>query len=436
MGSTTTFIVAADWHVTIDGVYGNSIDFGTGDDLGASMKIEIFDVCRVDSATRQAFGELYPGDNVYGMQLDYSAIVNDPGCCNKVIYNFLPQINQTNMYTDNGDNTATIAFCAQIALYDGGSLINLAEVKAQYIMQLPAGDISLDTYTITDAAGFTDADDSGLSFDGSLYAYFCDPNTHAFVDYGVTGQGTVLSVCFQVADGQFEIKDVMDLNIESADGYGPTQTIISSSSVVEDTIALKTCYDNSNSDANVCVVQFLLKHEFYETSAITLTGSGTLLLELGDSYARKLLGRTALSASPSRRAEIPGRRLEASQEGHFMTAPYRVKASRFFIDEETINLTRSSEPTLNNVIFAVIIVACILACCVGTGLFTNRFFLENKKVEKAENVKEEKNPPAEPTAGMVDDSAVQREVAQPNTQVGVPELEIAVPELERSLYEV
>lgn len=401
--------------MSISGVYGTSIDFSTGDDSGAVMYVELFDVCRVDSATREDLGVLYPDDAVYGMGMDDGAIVNDPGCCNKIGYTFLPQINETNMYTDNGDNTATIAFCAQVALYDGSSLVNLAEVKIEYTMQLPSQAISLATYTITDAAGFTDADDTNVGFDGSLQAYFCDPNSHVLVDYGVTGQGTVLSVCFKVPDGQFEIRDVMDLTIAEADGNGPSQVIISDSVVPSSTMALKTCYDSGNGDTNVCVVQFLLRPEFYETSAVTLTGSGTLLLELGDSDGRREL-TTAVSkgmlhdGATTPQTQASPRRMQGKEEGHFMT-PYQVKASRFFVTTENVkspsrfpSLSKSGNATTNGILFALIVVACVLACCVGTCLIVNRVTGEEEEEEGIRFEKSRRTCPISATEFMGDES--------------------------------
>ena len=80
------------------------------------MKVELYDVCRVDAASRTALGQLFPFNDVAGFDVDESAIVNNPGAGNKISYSFLPSINVTSIYTDNGDDTATVAFCAQVCV--------------------------------------------------------------------------------------------------------------------------------------------------------------------------------------------------------------------------------------------------------------------------------------------------------------------------------
>ena len=212
-------LAVADWSVAIEGVYGQSIDFSTGNSVGASMKVELFDVCRVDSATRTALGTIFPhASTVTGIDEDHSAIVNDPGAGNKIIFSFNSAINTTSIYTNNGDDTATVAFCAQVALYDGSTLVNLAEVKVEYTIDLLTDQATLAFNSITSAAGYTDAADSVVTFDGTLQAFFCNPSTYGILPYNElkTTQGSSISVCFQVPDGQFEVKDVVALTVKNA----------------------------------------------------------------------------------------------------------------------------------------------------------------------------------------------------------------------------
>jgi hypothetical protein len=339
------------------------------------MKVELYDVCRVDAANRNYLGELYPGNSVGGLNADQSAIVNSPGAGNKISYGFTETLNQTIIYTDNGNGWATVAFCAQIALYDGGSLVNLGEVRVQYSIDLNSQVVYLDTYTITDAAGFTDASDVDFSFDGSLQSYFCDPNSFAeLVGPGlVMEQGSILSVCFQVASGQFEMSDVMQLTVKNAWDAYPSQDIIIGSYAVSEGVTLKSCMDSGPTDVNICVVQFILHADFYQTSWMELTGLGMVLLELGDSYRR--LGGASNSATSDEPASyssyvsVPAkdqakqRRAMGALAGRYATKPFQVKS---------IGVTLHSEGTYDLLVIIAIMVTTGLAGLAGIYQFLTR----------------------------------------------------------------
>ena len=307
------------------------------------MKVELFDVCRVDSATRTALGTIFPhASTVTGIDEDHSAIVNDPGAGNKIIFSFNSAINTTSIYTNNGDDTATVAFCAQVALYDGSTLVNLAEVKVEYTIDLLTDQATLAFNSITSAAGYTDAADSVVTFDGTLQAFFCNPSTYGILPYNElkTTQGSSISVCFQVPDGQFEVKDVVALTVKNANDIYPQQSIISEPNVVSTNTATKTCYDNSNSDTNMCITQFLLNEDFYEASEMTLTGFGTVVLELGDSSgSRKLLrasfGASSMVSRPSTSSNsLTSRRLdETTVEYEVEPAPFTMVSITEEVDE-------------------------------------------------------------------------------------------------------
>ena len=360
MVASFAIAIVADWSVRIDGAYGQSIDFSTGSDPGAAMTVELYDVCRVDSAERYYLGDLYPGNSVYGLNADQSGIVNSPGSGNKIAYSFTDTLNQTSMYRDNGDNTARVAFCVQVGLYDGNTLVNLGEIWVEYSIDLIAEVVNLATYTITDAAGYTDASDVEFAFDGSLNSYFCDPNSFNELvgDGHVMEQGSVLSVCFQVAAGQFEMADVMYLTVKSAWESEPSQDIVIDSHIVNENVALKSCIDNSNSDVNICVVQFIPKADFFETSWIELTGLGMVLLELGDSSGNRRLDVAASSEKADEPADSSGSDVDlpedpASQKpmgvlsGHYITKPFQVKKIRIYIDGKDSSL-------LTTIIFIIV----------------------------------------------------------------------------------
>ncbi|CAB9525178.1 expressed unknown protein [Seminavis robusta] len=397
--SLSPICTAADWHVKIDGVYGQSIDFSTGDDSGATMKVELFDVCRVDSAFREELGEIYPGNSVEGLEADTNAISHDPGCCNKIAYSFTEAINQTSIYTDNGDGRASVAFCAQVALYDGSTLVNLAEVRIEYSIDLnddkSHGAVNVETYTITDAAGYTDASDVDVAFDGRLESYFCDASSfnELHSDGHITEQGSTLSVCFRVPDGQFEISDVMYLTVKNAAESEPYQDLIVGSHIVEDSIALKSCSDHGHDDTNICVVQFILKADFYETSAITLTGFGMVILELGDAPADRLLAASDLHTHAGDQATNPTtggtdekrRRMEGVLSGHYVTKPFAVRPLKLSIFDDpekhfrtsrTSGANKDAEVLGVNLTFIIFSVACV------AGVVIMFVFFRGKKEEK------------------------------------------------------
>ena len=98
-------------------------------------------------------------------------------------------------------------------------------------------------------------------------------------------------------DGQYEIKDVTALTVAESGTGTPSQDIIVNSALVESSLSQKTCYDASNEDTNVCVVQFLLKDDFYRYTSFSLTGNGYVLLEFGDASGNRRQLQAASSTS-------------------------------------------------------------------------------------------------------------------------------------------
>ena len=92
-------------------------------------------------------------------------------------------------------------------LYVGECLANWAEVKITYnidlVTNLPTGEpLSF----VADASDFLATLGVDTSLDGALNSYFCDPETQEEIPTGVpTHQGSIISICFNVVDGQFEV---------------------------------------------------------------------------------------------------------------------------------------------------------------------------------------------------------------------------------------
>jgi hypothetical protein len=190
-----------------------------------------------------------------------------------------------NIYTDNGNNTATVKFCVLVGLYEDTTMVNFAEVKLTYNIDLITGFASL-AGTSNTQADTNAADTNALAFDGTLDAFFCDGATKEPIAAGgqTTVQGELLYVCFKVATGQFEVRDIKNLTIvDLNDPLVLSQSIIANGAIQSATTpyAEKTCTDSSDTDVNICMVKLLLKADFYYADLVQLSGNGHVLLEVG-----------------------------------------------------------------------------------------------------------------------------------------------------------
>ncbi|CAB9521223.1 expressed unknown protein [Seminavis robusta] len=282
-----------DWHVTIKTLQDQGFTFETGTGNGAAsanIKIKVTDLCRKDTANRQAVGHWFPTTNVTGIEVDHGGIINNPGADNAVDFRFIEGIAGNNLiYRDAGDAVnAIVEFCVEVGLYDADTLIDYAEVLLTYNVNLVTQVPELTGYTVTQAEDFTDAEDTNLSFDGTLLAYFCDPDSYTILTNdgsdAVTTQGSTLNVCFRVETGQFQVKDIMEFTVKNAEAAEPSQLIITESQPASTIFSTKKCVDEGN-DNNICLVSFLLFADFYDYEALTLTGVGSILLELGGTAA-------------------------------------------------------------------------------------------------------------------------------------------------------
>ena len=296
----------ADWHVTIDTVspQGFTFNTGPGGGLNPNVKISVTDKCRMEAAAggRTSAGEFFPTPSVTGVNVDNTLLVANPGAGtiseNAVSFSFGEGISDNGViYAPNVDpniNDAAVNMCVRVGLYDDTVLVDFAEVKLTYAINLETSFTELTGYTVSQAEAFTDAADTDITFDGTLEAYFCDGSNNILTAGPAVNQGSIMNVCVKAADGQFEVSDIMEMTIQNAaTGNTPSQLIITSSGVAEGPYATKTCTDAGVGDTNICVISFLLKADFYDFEALTLTGTGTVLLEFGDSAGtRRRLRRT------------------------------------------------------------------------------------------------------------------------------------------------
>lgn len=120
--------------------------------------------------------------------------------------------------------------------------------------------------------------------DGALAAYFCDPVTHEIfvaAENEKVNQGSVISVCFNVADDeQFEVDDIEELHIGDTSGSDLTAAIIVEGETVVSGYGRKFCSWTTQT-MRTCVADFLLSAAFFDFSAVTLTGYGAISLRLG-----------------------------------------------------------------------------------------------------------------------------------------------------------
>jgi hypothetical protein len=317
--ATDRSLQIADWHVTLLTVASQTFTFETGEGGGAdpNIKISVMDKCRMESATRTTMGEFYPASTVPGI-VAVTTGVGAPGPGpHSLSFSFSEGISASALYTDNGDNTAQVNFCVLTGMYDGISLIDFAEVKLTYNIDLVTNIPSLSGYTVTQAEAFNDAADTAIAFDGTLMAYFCNATTREeLTDDGTkTHQGSILNVCFKVPDGQFEIADVTQFTVSNAAAASPTQDIIIDSAPASSLYSTKECFDTGVDDTNVCLVSFLLKADFYDFTALTLTGTGSVLLEFGDATgSRRRLRRKLAVDSIEESVQVTAHEFQVDQE--------------------------------------------------------------------------------------------------------------------------
>ena len=129
---------SAQFDVSVSSVADQTITFNTGVGAGAesNVKVKVTDVCRVESPKRVEVGELYPENTVSGIVADASGI-SGPGTGNKISFQFVQGIDEnSNIYTANADNTASISFCVELGLYASDMLVNFKEVKVSYDVNL------------------------------------------------------------------------------------------------------------------------------------------------------------------------------------------------------------------------------------------------------------------------------------------------------------
>ena len=325
-------LVAADWHAQIDSVSGQSFSFGTGAETGAYIKVEIYDVCRVESGSRTYVGDFYPTSTVSGITVNAAGVTTDPGDGNSLSITFAEGIAQnSDIYTANGGNTATVEFCAQVGVYYSSTLVNFAEVKLTYNTDLVKQVTELTGYTVSQSEAFTDAADTSLSFDGTLLSYFCNPTTKEVLtdDGSKTHQGSILSICFKAHGGQFEVRDVVDLTVKNVADVAPSQTLIVGTTLQSPTYVSKVCTDTDTSDTNICVVSFLLTANFYDYHALTLSGSGSVLLEFGDASSARTRQRW-LQADGNE--TLPLQLQQQQRQMRSKVHEFTVKAHRLFVE--------------------------------------------------------------------------------------------------------
>lgn len=338
----------ADWAVIISAVTGQSIQYSTGVGAGRNpnIKIGITDLCRQESTTRTTIGTIFHSSTVAGIAATSSGVgdLNDPGMGKAISFSFGEGISENaGIYKDNGDSTATVKFCAEVGLYQDTILVNFADVKLTYSIDLVSNIPTLSSYTVTHAEHFNDATEMEVSFEGTVAAYFCDPTTKAelTIEGLKISQGHVLFLCFRVLEGSYEVAEVIDLTVTNAGASTPTQDILSSTLPSSTLYATQDCTNDVGMDTNVCVVSFLLKDSFYNFHALTLAGTATVLLELGDAATKRR--RRVLS--------LAGRQIEER---------LRVKAQKFQVERRVESSSAASEAMSSLTCFFVLAMAALV----------------------------------------------------------------------------
>jgi hypothetical protein len=275
----------ADWNVTITAITDQTVTFTTGAGAGTSpsIKINVFNKCRIEGTDGVDQGSLYGGVSpITGIVRDGTGDLT-PGGSDSISFLFDEGIDgNAAIYTATpANNTATVRFCMLVGLYENDVMVNFAEAKLTYNIDLITNVATLAGYAETTAAA-NNASTAALEFTGTLAAYFCD-NSNTIINSGATTvQGQLINVCFKVTDGQYEVRNVTNLTITNSDD-ATSQVVINNRAIesASTPYAELTCTDASAADENICVVKLLLKAAFFTQNVLTLTGNGDVEVEVG-----------------------------------------------------------------------------------------------------------------------------------------------------------
>ncbi|CAB9507804.1 expressed unknown protein [Seminavis robusta] len=129
-------------------------------------------------------------------------------------------------------------------------------------------------------------------WDSVLHPYFCHAETFLPINPGdiVVEQGSVVSICFEVIGGQFDVDDVLSLVVTDMEKAHRNSQNIVVDDVAEDGWAGKWCTPKSTTTTtslHTCVVSFLLKPAFFDYDKIQLTAEGALVVELKQHGSRR-----------------------------------------------------------------------------------------------------------------------------------------------------
>jgi hypothetical protein len=290
----------ADWGVSIGIVDGQNFTFSIAEGGGTDAKVivRVYDRCRREAGNQTSVGYFFGGVGtaVTGVAATPTPTSIEPNSTSSIAINFVEGIAQnTVIYTDVTSTTAKVKMCVEIGLYDNeeANLVNFAEIDLEYTIDLTTNFTALTGYAATQSNQFSNPDEAAVTLDGILEAYFCDKAnplvTLIQANSQINNQGTEVSVCFQIPDGQFEVKDINNLNLIDTGGTQGLQTIISNN--IEQTgtgltpLAVSVTTDTSNTDTNVIVVSFLLYANFFDSTELTLGGTGEVMLEFGGASA-------------------------------------------------------------------------------------------------------------------------------------------------------
>lgn len=146
-----------DWHVTIKSVenFGFVFETGTGGGPNPNILIQVNDKCHLEApaSQRKHVGEFYPTSNVQGIDCDDAGIVyHEPGQHGdqSIDFEFVNGINEnTDIYTNNEDATATVVFCVEVGFYEDVTMIDFAEIKYTYNIDLQTDVATMVDYHVT-----------------------------------------------------------------------------------------------------------------------------------------------------------------------------------------------------------------------------------------------------------------------------------------------
>jgi len=265
----------------------------------ANPSVEIFDGDCGEGANPKTTGFTYALTGLEGTEIDVSGAFTADGRTSELDVTVDPQTlsSDPDLFTDNGDNSASIVFCIRYSLDAAGDLeVNFLENLITMNIDLSAG-FSVEAFSVTPKDKIEQTATQTYNVDAKLCvgtgadanAIKADPPVDT-----VYNQGSLITVCVYPdtdAEGDGIVMNSIDSyswKRQDPDVNGVTPPEINQNAIVggaADPATGLTTFDSSCNGNAVCVFDTILFAQFYATEG-SVSGEGIATLQ----FARRRLG--------------------------------------------------------------------------------------------------------------------------------------------------